>query len=176
MRLWGGWILLGALAALVVAQLIPVEKTNPPVNPVETVYASMPVPPDIASIFRRSCHDCHSNQTVWPWYSRLAPVSWLVVRDVKKGRGELNLSEWGRYAGRRKDRKLKEICEQVTGSKMPMPAYTLMHPQARLVHQDKKTMCEWTDAARKNLAMAAWLVQFPGDQLVATSGSLGISQ
>ncbi len=57
-----------------------------------------------------------------------------------------------------------------------MPAYTLMHPQARLVDQDKKAMCEWADAARKNLAMAAWLVQFPGDQLVATSGSLGISQ
>jgi hypothetical protein len=149
MRVWGGRILVAVVALLLVAQFIPVGRANPPEDPAQTVYSNMPVPPDIAGLLRRACQDCHSNQTVWPWYSQVAPVSWLVARDVTKGRGELNFSEWGRYQARRKDRKLKEICEQVTRGKMPMPVYTLMHPQAKLSDQDQKAMCGWADAARK---------------------------
>jgi len=151
MRGWGRRILVAVLALIVVAQFIPVGRANPPEDPAQTVYATMPVPPDVAGSLRRACHDCHSSQTVWPWYSQVAPVSWLVARDVTKGRGELNLSEWGRYPARRKDRKLKEICEQVTRGQMPMRVYTLMHPQAKLSDQDRKTMCGWADAARKEM-------------------------
>jgi hypothetical protein len=152
MRVWGRRILVTVFAALAVGQVVPIARTNPPVDPAQSMYAKMPVPPDIAGILGRSCQDCHSSQTMWPWYSRVAPVSWLVVRHVDKGRGELNLSEWGRYTTRRQDRKLKEICEQVTNSKMPMSVYTLMHPQAKLSDPDRKMICEWTNAARKNLA------------------------
>jgi len=151
---WGGRILVAVLVLFVAAQFVPVGRANPPEDPAQTVYAAMPVPPEVASTFRRACHDCHSNQTVWPWYSRVAPVSWLVARDVTRGRGEMNLSEWGRYAARRKDRKLKEICEQVTRGEMPMRVYTLMHPHAKLSDQERKAMCGWADAARKEMGSA----------------------
>jgi len=155
MRAWGRRILLVLLVLVVAVQFIPVGMANPPEDPALTVYVTVPVPPDIASILRRACQDCHSNQTVWPWYSRVAPVSWLIARDISKGRGELNLSEWGAYATRRKDRKLQEICQQVTRGEMPMPVYTLMHPQARLSDQDKKAMCDWADAGRKQVRPAS---------------------
>jgi len=155
MRGWGGRILLAVLALVVAAQFVPMGRANPTEDPAQTVYATVSVPSDVAGLLRRACHDCHSSQTVWPWYSRVAPVSWLVARDVIKGRGELNLSEWGRYPTRRKDRKLREICEQVTRGKMPMRAYTLMHPQARLSDQDRRAMCGWADAARKEMGPAS---------------------
>ena len=117
----------------------------------DTIYAKMAVPPHVVSIFERACQDCHSSQTVWPWYSRVAPVSWLIASDVNRGRSELNLSEWGRYTPRRKDRKLKEMCDQVTSGKMPMKVYTLMHPKAKLTDPDRKAMCDWANAARKSL-------------------------
>jgi hypothetical protein len=76
-------------------------------------------------------------------------VSWLLAYHVNEGRSELNFSEWGRYAARRKDRKLKEICEQVGKGKMPLLSYTIAHPQAKLSDQEKRSVCQWTDAARK---------------------------
>jgi len=112
----------------------------------------MTVPPEVAGILTRACQDCHSNQTVWPWYSRIAPVSWLTIHDVNEGRGELNFSEWSRYTARRQDRKLKEICEQVERGEMPMPIYTVTHPQAKLTASDRKTICVWSGAAQKNPA------------------------
>ena len=152
MHSWGKRLLLAVFVGLVMAQFVPVARTNPPVDSAETMPAKMPVPPDIASIFGRSCQDCHSNQTVWPWYSGVAPVSWLLVRHVNQGRSELNVSEWGRYTARRIDRKLKEICDQVASAKMPMATYTLLHPGAKLSNPDRKALCEWTDQARRKLA------------------------
>ncbi len=103
----------------------------------------------MSDIINRSCADCHSNRTVWPWYSSVAPVSWLVVHDVNEGRGELNFSEWGTYTARRRDRKLTEICNEVREGDMPGAAYALMHPQAKLSPADVNTLCEWTQRARQ---------------------------
>jgi hypothetical protein len=155
MRLWGRRAVLAGIAVFVVAQLIPVTGANPPTDPTHTVFASMSVPPDVTVMLTRACQDCHSNQTVWPWYSRIAPVSWLTIHDVNEGRRELNFSEWGRYNARRQDRKLKEICEQIERGKMPMPIYTVMHPDAKLTVSDRKTLCEWSEAARKKPATPA---------------------
>src|SRR5450759_484008 len=86
-KLWR--TLAGAVVvALGAIQLIPVDRTNPPVQ------KEMPAPPDVQAILRRSCYDCHSNETVWLWYSKVAPISWLVSRDVRQGRRELNFSDW----------------------------------------------------------------------------------
>ena len=152
MRVWGRRILLAVVAMLAVSQFIPVARTNPPVDAAQTISETIPVPSGIASILGRSCQECHSSQTVWPWYSQVAPVSWFVAHHVNEGRGELNVSEWGRYTARRKDRKLKEICEQVTSGKMPLETYTLLHPQARLSDLDRKALCDWSETARKNMA------------------------
>jgi hypothetical protein len=155
MRVWSRRIWLAVLAVFAVAQVVPIARMNPPADAAQAMAATMPIPPDIAGILGRSCQDCHSSQTVWPWYSRVAPVSWFVVHHVNEGRRELNLSEWGRYAARRKDRKLKEICEQVTNGKMPLTTYTLLHPQATLSDSERKHLCAWAEAARKSLAGGA---------------------
>lgn len=150
MRMWGKRLVMAGVVAFVGAQVVPVARTNPPVNPAHTIFTSLPVPTAVVEILNRACEDCHSNQTAWPWYSRVAPVSWVTVHDVNEGRRELNLSEWGRYAPRRQDRKLKEICEQVESGSMPMAAYTLVHRQAALTPSDRRTLCEWAAEARKN--------------------------
>lgn len=149
MRRLGKPILLAAMLVLIVAQFIPVSKTNPSVDAARTIHATMTLPAEVSRVFERACQDCHSNQTVWPWYSHVAPASWLLANHVKEGRRELNFSEWGQYQARRRDRKLKEICDQVQRGKMPQASYTFLHPQAKLGDQDKQAICAWTDAARK---------------------------
>ena len=95
------------------------------------------------SVFKRSCYDCHSNETEWPWYSYIAPVSWLVSSDVKDGRLHLNFSKWGNFS--RKDIvKLKEeIWEEIERGKMPLGKYIFMHPEAELDHKEKDLIKEW---------------------------------
>lgn len=139
------------LVLLVVAQFIPVPRTNPPVDPSKTLAATTPVPPQVAAIFERSCQDCHSNLTKWPWYSRVAPISWGVWSDVTGARKMMNLSEWGTFSDSRKDTRLGDIVEQITSGGMPDSKYLLIHRNAKLSEQDKKTLVGWAEATRKNL-------------------------
>ncbi|MEN8145907.1 MAG: heme-binding domain-containing protein [Gemmatimonadota bacterium] len=130
-----------ALAALLIlAQFFPVAYTNPPVT------SEIVLPADVEPILRRSCYDCHSNETVWPWYSRVAPVSWLVAKDVAEGREYLNYSEWGRYDAERLAELMEETVEEIEEDEMPMPAYTWLHPDARLSDTDKRILTEWAVA------------------------------
>ena len=149
MGLWTKRILLITAIAFLAAQFLPINRSNPPVDPARTLYASHPVPSEIHALFDRSCRDCHSNDTTWPWYSRVAPVSWIVANDVHNGRRHFNLSEWGTYPDDKKVRKLGEICEQVKTEEMPDDKYTLLHHSARLTAQERTMVCEWVDAARK---------------------------
>jgi mono/diheme cytochrome c family protein len=115
-----------ALAGLgLLIQLVPYGKnhTNPPVSG-EPAWDS----PETRTLAQRACFDCHSNETIWPWYSNVAPVSWLVYRDVMEGREKLNFSEWG--VSRQED--LEEIIEVIREGEMPMPIYLIQHPEARL--------------------------------------------
>lgn len=155
MRRWTKWLLLAGFALVAVAQVVPIAGTNPPADPAHAISAMVPVPPVVVGILERACQDCHSNRTVWPWYGKVAPISWLVVNDVNEGRHELNLSDWARYTPRRQDRKLKEICEQVERGEMPMRIYTVVHPQAKLTASDRKAICDWSTAARKRMAATA---------------------
>ncbi|MCK5448739.1 MAG: heme-binding domain-containing protein [Gemmatimonadetes bacterium] len=135
-----------AIGVLLIAiQLVPVRRENPPVT------AAIETPDEIGSLLSASCQDCHSNQTVWPWYSRVAPVSWLVYRDVKKGRDELNFSEWGDYSDRRRDHKLEEIEEKVSEGEMPLKFYLPLHPEARLSEADRQILVDWARAERAAL-------------------------
>lgn len=125
------------IVILVAIQFIPVNKTNP------TVTAELDAPTEIISVFKRSCYDCHSNETAWPWYSSIAPVSWLVAGDVKDARAHLNFSEWGNLS--RKDRvKMKEeIWEEIEKEKMPLWKYNIMHPEASLTQKNKDLIRGW---------------------------------
>ncbi len=149
-------ILLVLVVLFIVAQFVPrtvFPISNPGVDPRESLQAkARKMPPEVASILNRSCRDCHSNQTVWPWYSKVAPGSWLLSRDVVEGRGELNLSEWGAYTPQRAGRKLKEICEQVERGEMPLSYYTPLHPETKLSPAEVKAVCAWTRAEQAALA------------------------
>lgn len=125
------------IVILVAIQFIPVNKTIP------TVTAELDAPTEIISVFKRSCYDCHSNETAWPWYSMIAPVSWLVAGDVKDARAHHNFSEWGNLS--RKDRlKMKEeIWEEIEKEKMPLWKYNIMHPEASLTQKNKDLIRGW---------------------------------
>jgi hypothetical protein len=96
------------------------------------------------AILRRSCNDCHSSETVWPWYSNVSPVSWFLKSHIDEGRRELSFSEWATYPKRKRERKLHEMCEQVEAGEMPLKSYLPLHPSARLSDEDKRRLCEWT--------------------------------
>ena len=122
---------------LVAIQFIPIDKTNP------IVTAELDASREIVSVLKRSCYDCHSNETVWPWYSNIAPVSWLVASDVNDARAHLNFSKWENLS--RKDRvKMKEeIWEEIEDEKMPLWKYNILHPDASLKQKDKELIRDW---------------------------------
>jgi hypothetical protein len=149
-----GLLILLALL-FVAAQFKRPPKTNPPVDESQTIQARTHMTPQVAAILDRSCRDCHSNQTRWPWYGNVAPVSWFVIDDVNEGRQALNLSEWGRYDQRRQEKKLLQICDEVTDGAMPLSVYTPMHPGSKLTPDDVKTLCDWTKAESERIASRA---------------------
>jgi hypothetical protein len=101
-------------------------------------------PEEVKAILSKACYDCHSNQTIYPWYSYVAPVSWLVIKDVKEGRAELNFSEWSDQSKRRKIKILNEMAEEIEDKKMPLPVYTITHRDAKLSDAEIATITAWT--------------------------------
>ena len=103
------WVLIVLICLFILIQLKRPARTNPAVDPSQTIEARTQISPQVAAIFDRSCRDCHSNKTDWPWYTNVAPVSWWIADHVAEGRKKLNLSEWGKLASDRQDKKLREI-------------------------------------------------------------------
>lgn len=133
--------------AFVVAQFFRPDRANPPVVQAETIQASMIVPADVQAVLTRSCADCHSNNTTYPWYSNVAPFSWFLADHIEHGRREINLSVWNTYSASRKEKKLTEICEQVESGEMPLPSYLWIHRDAALSDSEKKLLCDWSKAS-----------------------------
>jgi hypothetical protein len=130
--------------AFIGMQFIRPERTNPPVNPANVLRA----PRNVQPILKRSCYDCHSNETQWPWYSNIAPMSWRLVDDVSEGREEMSFSEWNTYNPSKRDHLLEEICEQIEKGEMPLKPYVIMHPRADLTIEDKRALCVWAEMER----------------------------
>lgn len=151
---WAKTALLALLILFVLAQFIRPSMANPPVDEKVTLYAAEPVPSDVHAILDRSCADCHSNRTAWPWYSRIAPVSWMLADHVKDGRKELNFDEWGGYTPRRRARKLQETCEQIKEREMPLETYLPLHPSAKLSEAERESLCRWSAAFRARIIAA----------------------
>lgn len=151
MRKWIKRSVVGAIILLVVIQVIRPARTNPSIDPTREITARLSVESSVASIFARSCNDCHSNRTIWPWYSSVAPVSWLVISDVSRGRRHMNLSDWAAIPPQRIARTLDRMCKEVRSGDMPMTVYVPMHPLARLTPSDVDMICRWTDTTRQNL-------------------------
>lgn len=115
------------------------------------LLAGAQVPPAVLATFERSCRDCHSEATRYPWYSYIAPVSFLVYKDVKHGREHLNLSRWNEYSLIRRERSLSEIANQVRDGDMPLHTYTLIHRDARLSKAEANAIFQWTQTERFRL-------------------------
>ncbi|HET9310143.1 MAG TPA: heme-binding domain-containing protein [Actinomycetota bacterium] len=131
---WIRWGLVGALGALVVIQFVPYgrDHTNPPV----TRPASFAPGPGL-ELARGACFDCHSNETAWPWYTNIAPASWLAQRDVDEGRATVNFSEWDRPQS-----EVDELIDVIRDGDMPPTSYTLIHPQAHLSDAERATLLD----------------------------------
>ena len=143
-----------ALIAMVIVaaiQLYRPAKTNPPVDPAKTVQANTQMPPDVTLIIDRSCSDCHTYNTVWPKYSYVAPISWIVVDDVNEGRRHVNFSDWAAYSLESQQRKLSQICDEVSGGGMPLRQYTWMHSGTALDRQQRDAVCAWTKAEQQRI-------------------------
>ncbi|NOX84784.1 MAG: heme-binding domain-containing protein [Chlorobi bacterium] len=135
------WIL---IAIFLIIQFIPsgrpeVKKDNP-----KDLLANNIVPDEIANMLKTSCYDCHSNETVYPWYAYVAPVSWLVSRDIRKGHEKLNFSEWENLNKIKKAEHLDSMSDELESEEMPLPIYLLMHSNAKLTPEQRQTLIDWT--------------------------------
>ncbi len=139
------FVLVGLFA---VAQLIQPNRTNPSSDPAVSFETLAKPPAPAKDIIERSCMDCHSNQTVWPWYSRVAPASWLVAHDVSEAREVLNFSEWGRMSQGKQLQALRNMCEDVKDGDMPPFQYKLIHRAAALQPDEVTALCQFTSQTR----------------------------
>ena len=144
-------VIIVVIAAFVVIQFFRIDKTNPPILEAETINAVTAVPPDIALIIGRSCNDCHTNNTVYPWYSNVQPTAWFLKSHIDDGKRHLNLSKFATYDDKKRKKKLEEICEQVETGEMPLPSYLWIHRDAVLSESEKKAICDWTKQAVSKL-------------------------
>ena len=109
------------------------------------------IDPQVMATLERSCQNCHSGNTAWPWYSYIAPVSWLIENDVRKGRSRMNLSRWPDYSVEEREKILSEVATVVKNGEMPLPQYTLMHPDAKLSEADVDQIYQWARTERRRL-------------------------
>jgi hypothetical protein len=126
---------------------------NPAILPAGQLQAHVQVPAGIDSILRRACYDCHSHETRWPLYARVAPASWLVARDVRMGRADLNFSAWSTDPVREPTprQRLGGICSDLRKGIMPPRSYLLLHRQARVLPSEVERICRWTSEARERI-------------------------
>ncbi len=144
---WVRRLLLAGLVVLLIFQVIPAEKIDSsfafPGNP--EVEADINAPDEVKAILRRACYDCHSNETKWPWYTGIAPGSWLMYRDVNVGRGQLNFSEWGDFYDEEDTPEMfaDDPWRTIESGEMPPWFYVPLHPEARLTAEDLAILKKW---------------------------------
>ena len=139
------------IVVFVVLQFFRPSFTNPQIIAGQPIEDSLAVPAEVQMVLSRSCNDCHSNKTLYPWYSQVSPFSWFLAGHIEDGRRELNFSEWGTYSENKKARKLEEICEMVEAGGMPLPSYLWIHRDAALSEEQKRLFCDWSRMERQRL-------------------------
>ena len=145
------WVVIALAVGFTVIQLIQPDRSNPPTDQAMVIEAKLNFRAPISTMLKASCYDCHSNETRWPWYSNVAPVSWLVADDVHTGRRHLNFSEWGKYPKSKQILKLGQIYEQVSKGDMPIVKYLYMHSDAKLSQANRDSITAWTEAMRDSV-------------------------
>lgn len=145
-------LLILIVSGFIVLQFFRPNRTNPPIVEAETLEASVRVPADVQAILTRSCNDCHSHKTVYPWYSNVSPFSLFLANHIEDGRRHLNFSVWNTYDKKKKLHKLEEVQEQVQGGAMPLGSYLWIHRDAVLSESDARALSDWTLKAREEIA------------------------
>ena len=136
-------ILLAIVAFLILAQFIRIDKTNPPVTITNDILNITNAPKDISKMMKAACYDCHSNETKYPWYMDIAPISWWTKGHVNNARASLNFSEWISYTGDKRAHKIEESALKVRKKWMPITSYLLMHPEAKLSVEEREALAKW---------------------------------
>ncbi|MGA3266888.1 MAG: heme-binding domain-containing protein [Verrucomicrobiota bacterium] len=149
------WIFGALVVVFALLQLTNPARTNPPILPGHEVWAGNSPPPEIAALLHVACYDCHSYETTWPWYSRVAPMSWLIARDVNNGRARVNFSDWPHDHPDWAVRRWQNVSEELDYREMPPAKYTWMHPEARLTAAQRQQLIQWADAQAEKLKASA---------------------
>jgi hypothetical protein len=140
-------LVLALAAFLIVIQFVQPQRTNPPVTPSKALAAHVMVPVEVQTTLMRACGDCHSNQTVWPWYSHVAPLSWMITDDVNEGRRHMNFQDWeAQQSAKQATDHLIDICKEAREKGMPPSTYRLTHKSSRLNPQDLGALCSWSQS------------------------------
>ena len=144
-------VLIIVIVILVAIQFITIDKTNPPLEMSKDFISTTNPPSDLGTVIKSSCYDCHSHHTKYPWYSNVAPVSWLIKDHINNGRNHLNFSTWADYSEKKKDHKLEECIEMVKSGEMPMNGYVMLHDEAEITHENKMKLISWFTELRDSL-------------------------
>ena len=137
---WTGVLLTLVLIGI---QFIPTQHNQSDIVPDSDITKIYRIPDQVATILRNSCYDCHSNNTRYPWYSKVQPIGMWMADHINHAKEELNFNEFGDYSVKRKKKKLKEITEEIEEDEMPLPSYTWIHRDAQLSKDDKKALISW---------------------------------
>jgi hypothetical protein len=136
-----------ATATLALAGHLPAEQW-------QHIDVNMYVPPAVSKIIARACSNCHSNDTVWPWYARIGPIGWMLERDVNRARAAMNFSTWAAGPGRNPTvaaSTLAAACADIRSDRMPLAPYRLIHPESQLSKADKQLFCDWANRSSREL-------------------------
>jgi hypothetical protein len=146
-------ILLGLLVVLILIQFIqPTRNKSKEILSTDLVK-TIKIPQNVQSILKTACYDCHSNNTNYPWYSRIQPFGWLLARHIRLGKAELNFSEFSSYSMRRQIGKLNGIANSIKDGTMPLGSYTMIHKNARLSKEDKALLIDWATRTEDSLRL-----------------------
>ncbi|GAB3906449.1 hypothetical protein GCM10028803_38800 [Larkinella knui] len=146
-------VLIGILVILVGIQFIRPDKNDGPADTPQDITHFVQVPDSVTTTLKLACYNCHSNHTDYPWYANISPVSLWLAHHIDEGKDELNFSNFAQYDKKRMDHKLEEVAEEVEESHMPLPAYTLVHQDAKLSEAQKQQLIEWVKTERAKLGV-----------------------
>ena len=139
-------ILIAIVLLLIVAQFFRIDKTNPPVVAENDILNITSAPENIKAMMKSACYDCHSNETKYPWYMDIAPISWWTKGHVNNARGSLNYSEWSSFSAEARKHKLEESALKVRMKWMPISTYLIAHPEARITEEEREVLAKWFES------------------------------
>ena len=150
----GAWAMISFFLLFVLAFVHPFGNAKV-ANPSKQLMVSAQIEHPVLEVMKRSCQNCHSEQTVWPLYSHMAPISWLIEKDVQDGRSHWNMSNWEQYSIDERQDILSQIGPMIRNKKMPLPQFLLLHPEAKLSDADVELLYQWSRLERKRLKSQA---------------------